>query len=151
VRPNQTLRDDVLVVFDRTFAITAALQFLAVVVAFIGILSALLSWQLDKQREIGILRAIGLTTRQMWGLIMLESGLLGSVAGILAIPTGYTLALILIYIINKRSFGWTLQLNLEPEPFVQALALSILAAVLASIYPAFKISRSVTTVALRSE
>jgi putative ABC transport system permease protein len=87
----------------------------------------------------------------MWGLIMLESGLLGSVAGILAIPTGYTLALILIYIINKRSFGWTLQMNLEPEPFIQALALSILAAVLASIYPAFKISRSVTTVALRSE
>lgn len=151
VRPNQTLRDDVLIVFDRTFAITGALQFLAVVVAFIGILSALLSWHLDKQREIGILRSIGLTTRQMWGLIMLESGLLGSVAGILAIPTGYTLALILIYIINKRSFGWTLQLNLEPDPFIQALALSILAAVLASIYPAFKISRSVTTEALRSE
>jgi putative ABC transport system permease protein len=111
----------------------------------------LLSWQLDKQREIGILRSIGLTTRQMWGLIMLESGLLGSVAGILALPTGFTLAVILIYIINKRSFGWTLQLNLQPEPFLQALALSILAALLASIYPAFKISRAVTTEALRSE
>lgn len=151
VRPNQVLRDEVLEVFDRTFAITGALQFLAIVVASIGILSALLSWHLDKQREIGILRSIGLTTRQMWRLIMLESGLLGGVAGLLALPTGYTLALILIYIINKRSFGWTLQMQLEPDPFIQALALSILAALLASIYPAFKISHSATVEALRSE
>jgi putative ABC transport system permease protein len=151
VRPNQTLRDEVLEIFDRTFAITGALQFLAIVVAFIGILSALLSWHLDKQREIGILRSIGLTTRQMWRLILLESGLLGGAAGLLALPTGYTLALILIYIINKRSFGWTLQMQLEPDPFIQALVLSVLAALLASIYPAFKISRSATVEALRSE
>lgn len=151
VRPNQTLRDEVLVVFDRTFAITGALQLLAVLVAFIGILSALLSWQLDKQREIGILRAIGLTTRQMWHLVMIESGLLGGVAGLLALPTGYTLALILIYIINKRSFGWTLQMHLEPEPFLQAMVLSVGAALLASVYPALKISQSVPVEALRSE
>jgi putative ABC transport system permease protein len=151
VRPNQTLRDDVLAVFDRTFAITGALQLLAVLVAFIGILSALLSWQLDKQREVGILRALGLTTRQMWRLLMIESGLLGGVAGLLALPTGYTLALILIYIINKRSFGWTLQMHLEPEPFVQAIVLSIGAALLASIYPALRISHSAPVEALRSE
>jgi putative ABC transport system permease protein len=151
VRPNQTLRDDVLVIFDQTFAITGALQLLAVLVAFIGILSALLSWQLDKQREIGILRAIGLTTRQMWHLAMIESGLLGGVAGVLALPTGYTLALILIYIINKRSFGWTLQMHLEPEPFIQAIFLSVLAALVASIYPALKISHSMPVEALRSE
>ena len=151
VRPNQTLREEVLVVFDRTFAITGALQLLAVLVAFIGILSALLSWQLDKQREIGILRAIGLTTHQMWRLVMIESGLLGGMAGLLALPTGYTLALILIYIINKRSFGWTLQMHLEAEPFIQAIILSVLAALIASIYPALKISHSVTVEALRSE
>ena len=138
-------------VFDQTFAITGALQLLAVLVAFIGILSALLSWQLDKQREIGILRAIGLTTRQMWRLVMIESGLLGGVAGVLALPTGYTLALILIYIINKRSFGWTLQMHLEPEPFIQAIFLSVLAALVASIYPALKISHSMPVEALRSE
>lgn len=65
IRPNQALREDVMVVFDRTFAITSALRILATIVAFIGVLSALLLLQLEKQREIGILRALGLTGRQL--------------------------------------------------------------------------------------
>ena len=87
VRPNQALRDEALVIFDRTFAITGALQLLATVVAFVGVLSALLSLLLEKQREVGILRAVGLTARQLWGLVMLETGLMGAVAGLLAMPT----------------------------------------------------------------
>ncbi len=114
VRPNQALRDEALVIFDRTFAITGALQLLATLVAFIGVLSALLSLLLEKQREVGILRAVGLTARQLWGLVMLETGLMGAVAGLLAMPTGFALSLILIYIINRRSFGWTLQMQVEP-------------------------------------
>ena len=100
-------------VFDRTFAITGALQILATVVAFIGVLSALLSLLLEKQRELGLLRAMGLTVRELWGLVLLESGLMGAVAGVLAMPTGLALSLILIYIINRRSFGWTLQMRVD--------------------------------------
>jgi putative ABC transport system permease protein len=151
IRPNQALRQEVLVVFDRTFAITRALQILATLVAFIGILSALLSLELERQRELGVLRAIGLTTRQVWRLVMVETGLMGGVAGLLAMPTGFVLALILIYIINRRSFGWTLQMQVELYPFVQAIAVAILAALLAGIYPALRISRIVTAEALRSE
>jgi putative ABC transport system permease protein len=151
VRPNQALRQEVLVVFDRTFAITRALQILATVVAFIGILSSLLSLELERQLELGVLRAIGLTTRQVWRLVMVETGLMGGVAGLLAMPTGFVLALILIYIINRRSFGWTLQMQVEPRPFIQAMAVAILAALLAGIYPALRISRTVTAEALRSE
>ncbi|HEX9013595.1 MAG TPA: ABC transporter permease, partial [Anaerolineaceae bacterium] len=137
VRSNATLRGDVLAVFDRTFAITGALNILATIVAFIGVLSSLLLLQLDKQREVGILRVIGLTARQLWGLVMLETGLMGFAAGLLAMPTGYVLSLILIYIINRRSFGWTLQMNLVPGPFLEALAVAVAAALLAGLYPAF--------------
>jgi putative ABC transport system permease protein len=151
VRPNQALRNEVLEVFDRTFAITAALQMLATIVAFIGVLSALLSLALEKQRELGILRSVGMTVRQLWGLIMLETGLMGSVAGLLALPTGYTLALILIYIINRRSFGWTLQMQVEPLPFIQAIFVAILAALIAGIYPALRMSRMAPSDAMRSE
>jgi putative ABC transport system permease protein len=151
IRANRTLRRDVLEIFDRTFAITGALQMLATIVAFIGVLSALLSLELERQRERGILRAIGLTLRQMWGLIMLESGLLGAVAGLLAMPTGYILSLILIYIINRRSFGWTLQMQVEPAPFILALLVSTLAALLAGIYPASRLSRSLTADSIRYE
>lgn len=151
IRSNKTLREEVLVVFDRTFAITGALQLLATLVAFIGVLSSLLSLELERQREIGILRSIGLTSRQLFRLILLETGLMGFVAGMLAIPTGYILSLILVYIINRRSFGWTLQTNITAEPFINALILAIIAALIAGIYPALRMGRMVTSEALRSE
>ena len=151
VRPNQALRDEALVIFDRTFAITGALQLLAILVAFIGVLSALMSLLLEKQREVGILRAVGLTGRQLWGLVMLETGLMGAVAGLLAMPTGFALSLILIYIINRRSFGWTLQMQVEPGPFLTALAVAVVAALLAGIYPARKMGKMLTAEALRYE
>lgn len=151
VRPNRALRSEALAVFDRTFAITGALQLLTTLVAFIGVLSALLSLILDKQRELGILRAVGVTARQLWRLIALETGLMGAVAGLLAMPTGLALSLILIYIINRRSFGWTLQLQLDPAPFVQALIVAVVAALLAGIYPAYRMNKLATAEAIRFE
>lgn len=150
-RPNRVLRQEVLEVFDRTFTITGALQLLATVVAFIGVLSAFLSLELERQRDFGILRSIGMTIRQLWGLIILETGLMGAIAGLLAAPTGYVLAYILIYIINRRSFGWTLQMQTLPEPFLQALFVAIFAALLAGIYPAIRISNLTEVEAMRYE
>jgi putative ABC transport system permease protein len=151
IRSNQTLRQDAIEVFDRTFAITSALQMLATIVAFIGVLSALLSLQLDRQLQIGILRAVGLTTRELWQLVLLETGLMGTAAGLLAMPTGYVLSLILVYIINQRSFGWTLQMLVGPVPFLQAFAVAVIAALLAGIYPAYRMSRMSAVEVLRFE
>jgi putative ABC transport system permease protein len=151
IRPNQALRQDVLEVFDRTFAITIALRMLATVVAFIGVLNALLLLQMEKQREVGILRAIGLTGRQLWKLVMLETGLMGLTAGLLSFPTGYALSLILIFIINRRSFGWTLQMDMRPEVFLQALGVALAAALLAGIYPALRMSRLSAAEVIRNE
>ncbi len=151
IRPNRALRADVMDVFDRTFAITAALRILATVVAFIGVLNTLLLLQLEKSREVGILRALGLTGGQLWRLTMLETGLMGLAAGLLAAPTGYVLALILVYIINQRSFGWTLQLSIQPEAFGQALLVALAAALLAGIYPAYRMSRQPAAEAIRYE
>ncbi|MGD1996546.1 MAG: ABC transporter permease [Anaerolineae bacterium] len=151
VRSNRGLREDALAVFDRTFAITSALQMLATIVAFIGVLSALLSLELDKQRQLGILRAVGLTVRQLWGLVSLETGMMGAVAGLLSMPTGYVLSLILIYVINRRSFGWTLQMHIRLSPFIQAFVAAVVAALLAGIYPAYRMGKMVTAEALRFE
>lgn len=151
IRPNRSLRAEVMEIFDRTFAITSALRILATLVAFIGILNTLLLLQMEKQRELGILRAIGLTGRQLWKLVIMETGLLGLSAGLLAAPTGYVLSLILIYVINQRSFGWTLQLALSPDAFLQALAISLAAALLAGIYPAWRLSRMETAEVIRME
>ncbi|HUF37256.1 MAG TPA: ABC transporter permease [Anaerolineales bacterium] len=151
IQPNRALRDGALVVFDRTFAITTALQGLATLVAFIGVLSALMSLQLEKARELGVLRAVGMTARQLRQLVLLETGLMGAVAGVLSIPTGIVLSLILIYIINRRAFGWTLQFQFSFEPLVQALGIAVIAAVLAGLYPALRSGRMAAAAALRGE
>ncbi|MCA9968586.1 MAG: ABC transporter permease, partial [Anaerolineales bacterium] len=151
IQSNRALRAGSLEIFDRTFAITAALRLLAIVVAFIGVLSALMSLQLERARELGVLRATGMTVRQLWGLTFLETGLMGGVAGLLAIPVGYVLAWILIYVINVRSFGWTLQMALQPGYFLQALLVAVAAALLAAVYPSLRLGRMVIATAVREE
>jgi len=151
VRSNRNTRETALEVFDRTFSITVALQLLATLVAFIGILSTLMSLQLERSREIGVLRSTGMTRRQLWQLSLLETGLIGSSAGLIAIPMGFVLALILIYIINLRSFGWSLQMQMQPTAFFQAFAVALGAALLAGIYPAWRMGQTQPANALRSE
>jgi len=148
---NRSLRASALEVFDRTFAITVALRLLATIVAFIGILSALLALQLEHTRQYGVLRANGMTPRQLRAFTLLQTGLMGAVAGVLALPQGIALAIILIEVINVRSFGWSMDLTLSGQEFVQALAVALGAALVAGIYPAWRLSRLVTAQALRSE
>ncbi|MFN2135453.1 MAG: FtsX-like permease family protein [Candidatus Promineifilaceae bacterium] len=151
IQSNSALRAGSLEIFDRTFAITAALRLLAIVVAFIGVLSALMSLQLERVRELGVLRATGMTVRQMWGQTLLGTALMGATAGLLAFPVGYALAWILIYVINVRSFGWTLQMQLDPAYFIQAFAVAVLAALLAGIYPSLRLGRMTVATAIREE
>ena len=151
VQVNQALRDQALTIFDRTFAITDALRILAVVVAFIGVLSALMALQIERARELATLLALGLTTRQLWQLTFLETGLMGLAAGILSLPTGYVLALVLVYVINLRSFGWTIQMTLDPWVFAQAVLVSVIAALLAALYPMRRLLRLPIASALRQE
>lgn len=151
IQSNEALRRGSLEIFDRTFAITSALRLLAVIVAFIGVLSALMSLQLERGRELGTLRATGMTRPQLWSLTLLETGLMGAVAGFLAMPVGYAMAWILVYVINVRSFGWTLQMDLRPEYFLQAPAVAIAAALLAGIYPSIRVGNMEIASALREE
>jgi putative ABC transport system permease protein len=151
VTPNRSLRTQALKVFDRTFTVTRALRMLAVVVAFIGVWSALLAFQVERTRELATLQVLGLTPGQLWGLTLLETGFMGAAAGLLSLPTGTLLALILVDVINVRSFGWTMRLTLEPAIFVEALAVSVLAALLAAVYPLRRLQRIPLAAALRQE
>ena len=151
VRANRELLDASLAIFDRTFAVTEVLRLLSVGVAFIGILSALSALALERSRELAVLRAIGLTPRKLVRLVTLQTALMGLFAGLFSLPLGVALAYVLVFVINRRSFGWTLELTLTPDMAVKAIVLSLLAAVLAGIYPALKMSRARPAVALREE
>ena len=151
VRGYKFLRDTSIEVFDRTFLVAKALQALAVIVAFIGIFSSLMSLQLERKKELGILRANGLLPSQLFGMVSLQTLLMGITAGLLALPLGNLLAAILVYIINKRSFGWTMQFSAVPSIMTEALILAIVAAVLAGIYPGIRMSKTSPANALREE
>ncbi|MDD3678331.1 MAG: FtsX-like permease family protein [Dehalococcoidales bacterium] len=146
-----TIRGNVLDLFDRTFLITRVLEFLAIIVAFIGILSALMAYQLEKIKEIGILRAAGVTPRQIWGMTGLQTGLMGAISGILAIPLGIFMSIILIQTINIRSFGWSIQMSIGASTIIEAMAIAIVASLLASVYPSWKMSKISPAEALREE
>jgi putative ABC transport system permease protein len=151
VRANRELLDASLAIFDRTFAVTEVLRLLSVGVAFIGILSALSALALERSRELAVLRAVGLVPRKLIALVTLQTSLMGIFAGIFSLPLGLSLAYVLVFVINRRSFGWTLEMALAPEVAAKALALSFLAATLAGIYPALKMSRANPALALREE
>jgi putative ABC transport system permease protein len=148
---NRELRQSSLAVFDRTFAITVVLRLLTLVVAFVGILSALMAMQVERARELAVLRAIGLTPRQVWGMICGETVLIGTVAGLLSIPLGILQAYVLVHVVNRRSFGWSMELVITPQFLLQALGVSIAAAFLAGIYPSLVIARTPPALALKEE
>lgn len=148
---NAELRRATVAVFDRTFAITGVLRLLTLVVAFVGILSALLAMQVERSRELAVLRALGLTPAQVWGVVTGETLLIGVAAGLLSLPLGVLEALVLIFVVNRRSFGWTMHPYLGPGLLAQAVALSLCAALLAGLYPSFRIARQDPAGALKEE
>jgi len=146
-----SIRELSMEVFDRTFTITNVLRLLAVIIAFVGILSALMAIQLELGREFAVLRALGLTRAQLFGIAEAQTGVLGLVAGLLALPLGVLLSLMLVEVINRRSFGWSMSFEVDPALLGNALALSLCAALLAGLYPAYRIATTSPAEVLREE
>jgi putative ABC transport system permease protein len=151
IRPTRVIREASLEIFDRTFAITGVLRLLATAVAVIGVLSALMALQLERVREVGVLRAQGLTSAEVWRLVLAQTGLMGAVAGLLALPVGIGLALALVRVINRRAFGWTIETTVPVDVLGEAAGLAVLAALAAGIYPAWRMARTPPASALREE
>lgn len=133
---NRDLRAQALRVFDRTFAITYALEAIAVLVAVMGIVGALLALVIDRRRELGLLRFLGSAAGQIRRLILFEAGLLGLLANLAGLALGVLLSLILIYVINKQSFGWTIRFHWPIAVLLSALSLVYAATLAAGLYPA---------------
>jgi putative ABC transport system permease protein len=151
VRPNAALRDATLQIFDRTFLITGVLRLLALIVAFVGVTGALMALQLERAREIGVLRATGLTPLQVWSLVTSQTALMGLAAAALAVPLGIAMSWAMVDVINRRAFGWSFELHLAGAPFVQALAVGVGAALLAGVYPALRMARLRPAAVLKDE
>jgi putative ABC transport system permease protein len=141
IAPNRVLRENAIVVFDRTFAVTYALEAVAIVVAMLGAANSLLALVLDRRRELGLLRYLGASAAQIRRMVLLEAGFIGMVGTLLGLALGFVLSLLLIYVVNKQSFGWTIQFHPPVGMLAGALLLIWCATVAAGFYPARVASR----------
>ncbi len=148
---NARIRELSLEIFDRTFIITDVLYWLAVGVAFIGILGAMLALQLERGRELAVLRALGITPAQLGGMITTQTAVIGLFSGIAAVPLGVVMAYVLIEVINRRAFGWQIDMSVAPNILLSAIVFAVGAALLAGLYPAYRAARSQPAAAMREE
>ncbi len=143
VSTNRALRAEVLRIFDSTFAITYALELIAIVVAMLGVAATLLTLVLERRRELGMVRLLGATRRQVQRLVVVEASLIGVASMAIGLVVGLALSLILVFVINVQSFGWTIQFHV-PWPFLaQVSALVVAATALAGLVPARRAARLV--------
>ena len=133
---NRDLRAEAIRIFDRTFAITYALEAVAIIVAVMGIAGALLALVIDRRRELGLLRFLGASSGQLRKQILVEAGLLGLLANFAGLALGFALSLVLIYVINKQSFGWTIRFHWPVAVLLGAITVVYVATVVAGLYPA---------------
>lgn len=148
---NRALKARILEIFDQTFAITYALEVIALVVAALGVLNTLIASVLERTREIGILRSVGFTRGAVLRTILCEATFMGLLANLLGALCGLGLSLVLIYVINRQSFGWTIQFGFPAWLTLEYALLTLAACVAAGCFPAWRASRLPIAEAVRYE
>ncbi len=151
IETNRELRALVVQIFNRTFAITYALYLVSIAIALLGVVSTLFALVLERRREIGILRYLGLRTRDVRRMVLVEAAFVGVLGGLVGIALGFLLALLLIFVINRQAFGWLIDLHIPWEFLGASFVVVVIAALLAGIYPAGVAARIRTAEAIRTE
>lgn len=141
-RAQDELRASSLAIFDNTFAITGIMRLLCLGVAFVGIYAGFAALQLERGREIGLLRCLGARPAQIAIVVVGQTLLLGLCAALLALPLGLGIGQLLARVVNKVSFGWSLVDVTVPWAAVgEAMLLAVGAALLAGLQPAWRFAR----------
>jgi putative ABC transport system permease protein len=137
----QGLRRTILLIFDETFAITTVLLLIALVVAALGIATTLAVLVLQRRRQLNTIRAVGGSAAQLRRMIVWEASLIVLVGQAAGLICGFILSTLLIFVVNRQSFGWTFLYRVDWPSLLMALPLIFLAALLAAL-PAVRLALS---------
>lgn len=141
------IRELSLNIFDRSFAVTYLLEAVAIIIGLLGVAASFSSQALARVREFGMLRHIGMTRRQILGMLAMEGGLLTALGTALGFTLGWCISLILVFIVNPQSFHWTMQMSL---PWKGLLGVALILMALASVTAVISGRRAVRGSAVRA-
>jgi putative ABC transport system permease protein len=121
-----------LAAFDRTFAVTYALEAAAVLIGLVGLSATLVAQTLARSREFGMLRHVGMTRGQLQRMLAVEGAVLAAIGAAAGMALGFVISLILVHVVNRQSFHWGMDLHVPWGPLAMlALVLIVLATVMA--------------------
>jgi len=136
VSTHRELKDNVVRLMEQSFRVNYAVEIIAVVVAIFSVVNTLLASVLDRTREIGVLRAIGATRRQLRGTIMAEAGWIGILGGLLGLFAGAIMSYHHVVYNTRFLTGWSFQYYYPTEVAVLSLMASLTLCLLAGYLPA---------------
>ena len=139
IATNTKMREDILTIFDKTFAPTVTLKGVSLLVALLGVATALMAILMERSREIIVLGYLGLTPTEIGKMNIYQALIMGLAAFLISIICGLILAYILIYAINFRSFGWSVDVFVDPWIFLKTAFLTAAASLIAAFYPTCKL------------
>jgi len=136
-----TLKAESTRIFNRTFAVTAALNGFTLGVAGVALLTSLLTLSHSRLPQLAPLWAIGITRRRLAAIELLKTMSVALITALLALPLGLSVAWCLIAVVNVKAFGWRLPFHVFPLQLLELLAVAMLAALSAALLPALKLAR----------
>jgi putative ABC transport system permease protein len=151
IASNAKMREDILAIFDKTFAPTATLKGVSLVVALLGIATALMAILLERSRDMMVMGYLGLTPREIGKMNVYQALIMGFVAFPISLVCGLVLTYIIVFAINYRSFGWSIDVYINYAIFVKIFLLTMAACFIASLYPTYKLIKLSATPLLRDE
>lgn len=128
-------------IFERTFAVTAALNTLTLGVAGFAVLTSLLTIADSRLPRLAPLWAMGLDRRALAGLELARVAITAALTALLALPVGLALCWLLLSVVNVEAFGWRLPFRADPAAWLVLMALGCAAAVLAALWPAWRLAK----------
>ncbi|MEW6533865.1 MAG: FtsX-like permease family protein [Thermodesulfobacteriota bacterium] len=139
---NVKMREDIMVIFDKTFAPTATLKGVSLLVALLGVATALMAILIERSNEMTVLGYLGMTPRELGWINVYQALIMGALAFLIAVACGMFLIYIIVHAINYRSFGWSVDIYFNHWIFAKTFLLTMIACLASSIYPTYRLINS---------
>ncbi|MBN3491819.1 ABC transporter permease [Vibrio neptunius] len=146
---NSHIHKQAMRVFDRTFSIADTLGNITLIIAVFGIFFATVAGEVSRQRHVSLLRCLGMSGKELVVMGGLQLFVFGAVSILIALPLGLALANLVVDIVIRQSFGWTLELQIIPDAYLNTFLMAMGSLMMAGALPVLRMIRNTPMKSLR--